>query len=170
VGLTNAKCNDAQCGFEMGMSPLGAMLAGADLLQMGCLLDALMAFDFATAVLGSEIAQMLKRVSRGLEFSEENLALGLLAQVGPGGTFIDTRHTLERARTTALLPRIADRSPRQQWQAKGALDAHGRAMQRVRDILTRDNPATFSPDVDARIRAEFAGLVAGDASMAWPSR
>ncbi|MBE9471013.1 MAG: hypothetical protein IMY75_02730, partial [Chloroflexi bacterium] len=37
------------------------------------------------------------------------------------------------------------------------------AMQRVREILTRDNPAVFSPDVDARIRAEFEGLVAGDA-------
>jgi trimethylamine--corrinoid protein Co-methyltransferase len=51
----------------------------------------------------------------------------------------------------------------------GALDAHARAMQRVRDILTRDNPATFSPDVDARIRAEFEGLVAGDAAIEWPS-
>ena len=42
-------------------------------------------------------------------------------------------------------------------------------MQRVRDILRRDNPATFSPDVDARIRTEFEGLVAGDAAMQWLS-
>jgi hypothetical protein len=42
-------------------------------------------------------------------------------------------------------------------------------MQRVREILTRDNPAVFSPDVDARIRAEFEDLVTGDATMEWPS-
>ena len=81
--------------------------------------------------------------------------------------FMDTRHTLKRMRTTALLPEIADRNPRQQWEAKGALDSHARAMRRVREILTRDNPAVFSPDVDARIRAEFEGLVSGDAAAEW---
>ena len=69
-------------------------------------------------------------------------------------------------RTTALLPEIADRRPRQEWEADGALDAHARAIRRAREILTGDNPAVFSPDVDARIRAEFEGLVAGEA-MAW---
>jgi hypothetical protein len=37
-------------------------------------------------------------------------------------------------------------------------------MRHVRDILSLDNPAVFSPEVDARIRADFAGLVAGDAT------
>ena len=43
-------------------------------------------------------------------------------------------------------------------------------MKRVRDILTRDNPAVFSPEVDARIRAEFEGLVSGEARLEWPAR
>jgi len=167
VGLPNAKVNDAQSGFETGMSALAAVLAGVDLIIMGGLLDALMAFDFAKAVIDNEIALMLKRVERGLEFSEENLALDVIAEVGPGGMFMDRLHTLKRMRTTALLPEIADRSPRQQWEERGALDAHARAMRRVREILTRDNPAVFSPDVDARIRAEFEGLVAGDAAVEW---
>ena len=169
VGLTNAKVNDAQSGFETGMSTVAALLAGVDLMNMGGLLDALMAFDFAKAVIDDEIALMLKRVKRGMEFGEEELALDVIAEVGSGGTFIDHRHTLKRIRTTAVLPEIADRSPRPQWQANGAQDAHSRAMQRVRDILRRDNPATFSPDVDARIRTEFEGLVAGDAAMGWLS-
>jgi len=168
VGLTNAKVNDAQSGFEMGMSSLAALLAGADLLNMGCLLDALMAFDFGTAVIGSEIAQMLKQAARGPEEGDAALGLDVIADVAPGGTFIDTRHTLQRIRETALLPSIADRSPRPRWQAQGALDAHGRAMVQVRDILTRDNPAVFSPEVDARIRAEFAGLASGEAHIDWP--
>lgn len=170
VGLTNAKGNDAQSGFETGMASLSALLGGADLLNMGCLLDALMVFDYGAAVMGAEIAQMLKRVHRGLEFSEENLALQPIAEAGPGGTYIDARHTLKRMRSTALLPAIADRSPRGQWQAGGALDAHGRAMQRAREILLRDGPSVFSPEVDAQIRAEFAGIVAGDASIDWDTQ
>jgi trimethylamine--corrinoid protein Co-methyltransferase len=166
VGLPNSKVNDAQSGFETGMSALAAMLAGVDFVSMGGVLDALMAFDFAKAVIDNEIALMIKRVKRGYEFSEENLALDVLAEVGPGGMFMDTRHTLKRMRTTALLPEIADRSARQEWEADGALDSQARAMRRVREILSGDNPAVFSPDVDARIRAAFEGLVAGEA-IAW---
>ena len=165
IGLTNAKVNDAQSGFETGMSTLAGVLAGTDMLNMGGLLDALMAFDFAKAVIDNEIALMLKRVKRGLEFSEENLALDVIAEVGPGGTFIDTRHTLKHMRTTALLPEISNRDARQRWQEQGAPDSQARAMRRVREILARDNPAVFSPDVDARIRAEFKELVAGDAVL-----
>jgi trimethylamine--corrinoid protein Co-methyltransferase len=165
IGLTNAKANDAQSGFETGMSTLAAALAGADMLNMGGLLDALMAFDFAKAVIDNEIALMLKRVERGVAFSEGALALDVIAEIGPGGTFIDTQHTLERMRTTALLPEIADRDPRDLWERKGALDAQDRAIQRVREILTRPNSAVFSPDVDRRIRAEFKGLVTGDPTV-----
>jgi trimethylamine--corrinoid protein Co-methyltransferase len=168
VGLTNAKVNDAQSGFETGMSALAAVLAGADLIAMGGLLDALMVFDFAKAVIDHEIALMLKRVKRGLEFSEENLALAVVAEVGPSGMFMDHPHTLMEMRRTAFLPEIADRSPRQKWEAEGAPDAQARAMRRVRQILTRDNPAVFSADVDARIRAEFGDLVAGDSTrLSW---
>jgi trimethylamine--corrinoid protein Co-methyltransferase len=121
-----------------------------------------MSFDFAKAVIDNEIALMLKKVRRGLEFSEENLALDLIAEVGPTGMFMDQQHTVERMRTTGLLPDVADRDPRGLWLEKGGIDSQARAMQLVREILTRDGQATFSADVDVRIRAEFAGMVAGE--------
>jgi trimethylamine--corrinoid protein Co-methyltransferase len=161
IGLTNAKVNDAQSGYETGMSTLAGMLGGVDMFNMAGLLDALMAFDFAKAVIDDEIASMLKKTTRGLEFSQENLALDLIRQVGPAGMFMDQPHTVERMRSTGFLPEIADRDPRQLWLEKGGLDSQARAMQRVRDILTRETAAGFSPEVDARIRAEFRGLVAG---------
>ena len=162
VGLTNAKVNDAQSGFETGMSSVAGVLAGMDMLNMGGLLDALKAFDFAKLAIDDEIALMLKRIKRGLEFSEDNLALDVIAHIGPGGAFMTHKHTRKWMKTVALLPTIADRESREGWEKKGALDSQARAMQRVREILTRDNPAVFAPDVDAQIRAKFEGLVAGD--------
>ena len=162
VGLTNAKINDAQSGFESGMSTLGSLLAGMDMLNMGGLLDALMTFDFAKTVIDNEIALMLKHVKRGFDFSEANLSLDVIKEVGPNGIYMDKPQTLQRMKTTPFYPKIADRDPRQKWEGEGSLDARARAMAHVRDILSRDNPAVFSPEVDARIRAEFKGLVAGD--------
>jgi len=161
IGLTNSKVNDAQAGYETGMSAVAAVMAGADMLNMGGLLDALMTFDYAKAVIDDEIALMLKRIKQGLDVREENLSLQVIAEVGPGGMFMEHPHTLERMRKTALLPPIADRSSRQQWKERGGLDAETRALARARDILARDNPAVFAPEVDERIRAEFKNLVPG---------
>jgi trimethylamine--corrinoid protein Co-methyltransferase len=161
IGLTNAKVNDAQSGFETGMSTLAGLLAGVDMLNMGGLLDALKVFDFAKAVIDDEIAQMLKRVKRGFEFDEKELALNVIAEVGPGGSFMVNAHTVKRMKTAALLTKLSDREARTQWEKKGALDTHARAMRRVREILTRDNNAIFSPEVEARVRSQFAELVPG---------
>jgi trimethylamine--corrinoid protein Co-methyltransferase len=155
VGLTNAKVNDAQAGYESGLSTMAATLGGLDLLAMGGLLDALMAFDYGKAVADHEVALMLKRVVRGLEFSPDNLALDLIAEVGPGGIFTDRHHTSKRMRTEALLPQIADRRPRDQWVAGGSRDTQSRALAKANEILHRDNPALFSPEVDGAIRSRF---------------
>jgi len=121
-----------------------------------------MTFDFAKAVIDNEIALMLKRLKRGIEFSVDNLLLKAIAEVGPGGMFMEHPDTLKRMRITAFLPSVADREPRQRWLEKGALDSTGRAMKRIREILAQGNPAVFSQEVDARIRGEFKNLVAGD--------
>jgi len=159
IGLTNAKVNDAQSGYETGMSAIAGLLGGVHMFNLAGLLDALMAFDFAKAVIDDEIARMLKQTARGIEFSEENLALDVVAEVGSGGMFADNLHTVQRMKSTALLPDIADRDPRQLWLERGGLDAHGRAMRRVRDLLTRPNNAGFTPELDEQIRQRFAGLL-----------
>lgn len=164
IGLSNSKINDVQSGFETGISSTAALLGGANMLNMGGLLDALKAFDFAKAVIDDEIAQMLKRIRRGMEFSEENLALDVIAEVKPGGTFMTHKHTVKWMRKVALMPRIADRDPREVWEKRGALDAYQRAKQRAAEILANPKPALFPAEIEARIRAAFPEMVRGDVS------
>lgn len=157
IGLTNSKINDAQSGYETGMSTVAAVLAGADMLNMGGLLDALKVFDFAKAVIDDEIALMLKRLKRGIEFNEAELALDVIAQVGPGGSFMVNPHTMKRMKSVGLLPALADRNARAQWESKGSLDTYARAQQRVNEILSRQAPG-FSAEVESRIHARFPEL------------
>jgi trimethylamine--corrinoid protein Co-methyltransferase len=169
IGLTNAKVNDAQSGFETGMSTIAGVLAGVDMLNMGGLLDALKVFDFAKAVIDDEIALMLKRLKRGLEFEEAELALEVIAAVGPGGSYMVQPHTVKRMKRAAFLPSLADRNARSHWESKGALDTHARAMARVREILANVGPPLLPPEAETRIRAEFPDLVSGELQMpeAW---
>ena len=162
IGLTNAHANDAQSGYETGMGVTGALLAGTDMLNMGGLLSSLMAFDFAKCVVDNEIALMLKRIKRGLEFSDEDLALDVIAEVGPGGSYMENMHTIANMRRAALYPNLAIREMREIWEEKGRPNAQACAMNQAGKILGADNPAVFSADLERKIRARFTELVAGD--------
>ena len=111
----------------------------------------------------NEIALMDKRVWRGLEFSEENLALAEIAAVGPGGSYMGRQHTKQRMKTTAVLPRLANREMRGQWEEAGRPDIDARALAEARRILAEPNAAVWDAALDAAIRQRFPGLVAGDA-------
>ena len=163
IGLSGAHCNDAQSGYETGMNITAAMLGRTHMFNTGGLLSSLMAFDYAKAVIDAEMGLMLKRLKRGLEFSEQSLALDVIAEAGHGGSYLELAHTLENMRNAALTPGVATRQMRGQWEDGGRPDANTTALQHAAKILSRDNPAVFSEDVDRKIRERFRDLVAGDA-------
>ena len=165
IGLSNSKLNDAQSGYETGMSSVAGVLAGADMLNMAGLLDALKVFDFAKAVIDDEVAQMLKRVKRGITFSEDELALDVIANVKPGGSFLMNPHTTKRMKTEALLTKISDRDQRNIWEKKGALDARGHAMQRANEILAKNTASLISEEAEQRLRKEFPNLIQSELEM-----
>ncbi|HEY3476822.1 MAG TPA: trimethylamine methyltransferase family protein [Anaerolineales bacterium] len=165
IGLTNSKVNDAQSGYETGLSTMAGLLAGMDMMNMGGLIEALKTFDFAKAVIDDEIAQMLKRMKRGLEFSEENLAVDVIKKIGPGGSFIVEPHTIKRMKTAGLLTKLSDRDTRTQWEKKGAHDIQARAIARVREILAKPSSTTFSSEVEERIREHFTDLIAAEMAV-----
>ncbi len=162
IGLTNAKVNDAQAGYETGMSAMGGVVGGMDMFNIGGLIDALKTFDFAKAVIDDEVAQMMKRVKRGISFSEEDLALDLIKQVGPGGSFIVAKHTIARMKTEAVMTKMADRDARSIWEKKGSMDIQAHAMKKVRDIMSTNTASLISDELDAKLRAEFPDMVSGD--------
>ena len=163
IGLSGAHCNDAQSGYETGMNITAAMLGRTHMFNTGGLLSSLMAFDYAKAVIDAEMGLMLKRLKRGLEFSEQSLALDVIAEAGHGGSYLELAHTLENMRNAALTPGVATRQMRGHWEDGGRPDANTTALQHAARILSRDNPAVFSADVDRKIRERFRDLVAGDA-------
>jgi trimethylamine--corrinoid protein Co-methyltransferase len=162
IGLTNSKLNDAQSGYETGMSGMGGIVSGMDMFNIGGLIDALTTFDFAKTVIDDEVAQMLKRVKRGISFKDDDLAVDLIKQIGPGGSYIVAKHTISRMKTEAVMTKIADRDARTIWEKKGALDTQARALNKVKEIMANNTASLLSPEVDAKLRAAFPGLVAGE--------
>jgi trimethylamine--corrinoid protein Co-methyltransferase len=65
-------------------------------------------------------------------------------------------------KTEAVMTKMADRDARTIWERKGALDIQARAMNKVKEIMSKNPEALISPEVDEKLRAAFPGLVAGE--------
>ncbi|MDP2989334.1 MAG: trimethylamine methyltransferase family protein, partial [Kiritimatiellota bacterium] len=95
VGLTDSKRPDAQAGLESGVTLMLGAAAGANIFgHLGiCGVDQAASLDML--VLQNEVIRYVESVVRKVELSDDTLGLDIIAEVGPGGTFIDQPHTAE---------------------------------------------------------------------------
>ncbi len=82
---------------------------------------------------------------------DETLALDLMAQVGPGGAFIATDHTVRHHRRELLLSKLLSREPRAVWEEDGAKDLWERAGEMVKRILDEHQPLPLSEEASQQI-------------------
>ncbi len=158
AGMTDAKIPDIQAGFEKAMSVVLAALAGSNFIHHAAgMLENMNSVAAEQFVIDNDILGMALRVLRGVEVSDETLALDTIHQVGPGGHFLMADHTLRHMRTEFFYPSaVVDRRGWEGWLADGGRDAAARAREIARDILANHRPEPLAPAVDGWIRQRFA--------------
>jgi trimethylamine--corrinoid protein Co-methyltransferase len=78
---------------------------------------------------------MVKRLLRGVEVSDETLALEVIESVGPGGNYLAAGHTRKHYREMIWQPDLLNRMAYDNWKNAGAMTFGERANLRVREIL-----------------------------------
>jgi len=140
VGLTDSKCVDAQAGLEAGMTLLSGALAGADIFGHFGICGADQATSLDILVMQNEIIHYVERVCRGVEVNDDTLALDIIEEVGPGGTFIDREHTARHFRKELWFPRLLDRNFYQAWADSGGRGMDQRCREEKRRLLAGHRP------------------------------
>lgn len=155
-GMTDAKLPDAQYGMEKALTFALAAHAGANrMCEFGGMLGSLMGCSFESMVIDDELGGMLARTLRGIEVSDETLAVDVIHDCATGpGHFLGNPHTLEHMGTEFVYPELLDRERTDTWEDDGKTDLLERARGRSDDILGRHFPNHFG-DADAIVRDEF---------------
>jgi trimethylamine:corrinoid methyltransferase-like protein len=65
-------------------------------------------------------------------------------------------------KTEAVMTKLADRDARTIWEKKGATDIQTRAMKKAKDIMKSNPQPLISEEMEAALRIEFPGMVAGE--------
>jgi len=154
MGMSDAKVVDAQNGLESGIGTVLAALAGVNMVSGAGMLDFESCFSLEKLVIDAEIIGMAKRLIRGMDDSEEPLALTIMRQVGHAGNFLKTRHTRKWFRKEQYIPSaVIDRDFRQTWEDKGAQDTAARAHERVEEVVAAYQPKPLPADVVKELEA-----------------
>ena len=133
---TSSKTIDYQAGYEQSMALLTQVLSGATVISYQGGMYAELYASPVKAVIDDDIVGMTKRLLRGIDTSEEGMALELIREIGPmPGSFMDTDETLENWRDECYVPAVASRQSYQEWSVTGRKNILEKAEERCQTLL-----------------------------------
>jgi trimethylamine--corrinoid protein Co-methyltransferase len=145
--VTASPVVDAQAAYESSMSIWGAVTGGASLLYQGAgWLEGGLTASFEKLILDAEMLQQIAEVLAPVEVSDDTLGLDAIAEVGPGGHFFGTAHTLARYETAFYRPMLSDGRTFEAWHEDGARTVTERANAAWKRLLAEYQPPPLPPD------------------------
>jgi trimethylamine--corrinoid protein Co-methyltransferase len=162
---TGAKSADWQAGVENGLSGMASWLGGADMLCGAGLLYGASVHSIAQLVLDAELFDLVCHLAGGVPVTDEDLALEVIEEVGPGGHFLAQPHTLRNMRRM-WQPHVFGRDTWEDWIAAGRPEPRDRARERARQILAEHEPIPLESGVEESIRGVIAAYAGDEAEGA----
>ena len=157
AGATDSKWPDAQAGHEKCLAVTMALQAGAHFVTQAAGTQAsLMATALESYVIDNDMLGGILSAHSAIEVSPATLDPAAIHDAATGaGHFLGEAETLARMTSDFLYPQIGDRRSIGAWQEDGAPDIWRLAHQRVRAILSADQPAVIDPGLASGLETEF---------------
>jgi trimethylamine--corrinoid protein Co-methyltransferase len=126
--LNTSKVPDAQSAWETMWTTWPAVLSHTNFVMHAVgWLEGGLTVSYEKIILDAESLAMFQHFLNGFEIDDATLALGEIAEVGPGGHHFGTPHTQARYSTEFHETSVADRQGYEAWLAGGGADAARRA-------------------------------------------
>jgi trimethylamine--corrinoid protein Co-methyltransferase len=156
-GHSDSKEPDAQAAWETAMSTVLASMGGCNYIHHAAgMLESSMTVSFEHFVMNDEIIGRALRILKGIDVDAEHLAVEAIREVGPGGNFMTSPHTLAHLRTEFFPGNgVTDASPRAKWEENGSCDTRARARQMAKRLISRARGSYLPEEVDRAIRDQY---------------
>ena len=148
---SDSKLPDAQQGYDFTLTAMPAALAGANVIYGLGAIESLITFDFAAMIMGAEQAERIMQVIGGIAITDENMALDLIHDVGPGGEYMTQKHTFQHMREMSS-GKLFNRLNRQTWEKKmGDKSISEQAYEEADRILKNHEPMPLPEGAEKEI-------------------
>ena len=155
AGASDSKMPDMQAGWEQMCSNVMAGLSGLNMVYEAAGMHAsLLGFCLESLILSDDIIGQALRCVRGIEVTDETLALDQMEQVCMGGPghYLGTDQTLSRMQSDYVYPTFGDRTSPKEWAELEKPNLLEKATKRKEEILSECSAARFDSQLDANLR------------------
>lgn len=152
MGMSDAKINDAQGGFETGIGAIMAALSGVNVISGAGILDFVRCQSLEKLVVDNEICGMAYRLIDGIAQRDEPIALNLFKDFSAETQFLSMPHTRKWYREEHTFPKLIDRDPYDTWVSKGRKSITDRAKEEVKSLLQKNPPPLPDKETQKALR------------------
>jgi trimethylamine--corrinoid protein Co-methyltransferase len=145
-GSTDSKVLDQQCGMEATISLLTALLHGANIVHDIGFMDAGLQGSLQMIAICNDTLGFIRAMTKGVAVDDETLALDVIEELGPTGSYLGHEHTLRHFKEP-YYSKLADKNPYAVWQKRGGTSMEQRASKMVDDILAKHQPEQLSAEI-----------------------
>jgi trimethylamine--corrinoid protein Co-methyltransferase len=155
--VNSSNCVDVQAAYESGMALWGCIMGGVHMVEHAAgWLEGGLTASFEKLIVDAEMLQMMREFLQPLNTDGLAEAMDAIAEVGPGGHFFGTGHTLARFETAFYSPLLSDWRNFETWEESGSIDGTRRANAIWKQLLA----SYEEPPMDPARREELGAYVA----------
>jgi trimethylamine---corrinoid protein Co-methyltransferase len=152
AGGSDAKLVDQQAAIDAALTLAVESISGGQLIHDLGYLESGLTFSLAQLAICDEIVAWLKPFLKPVEINDETLALDLIDQLGPDGSFLNTPHTRKHYRER-WYPNLIERFNYSQWEKKGGQTLAQRAADKVEALLMTHHAEPLSAAAATAVQA-----------------
>ena len=147
-----ANAVDAQAAYESVFSLWAAVMGGANMVLHGAgWMEGGLQACFEKMVIDADLLGMVGAFLEPPATDTGSLAVDAIAEVGPGGHFFGSAHTLARYRDAFFKPMVSDWRNYESWAEAGSPTALDHAERLVAELLDAYEPPALADDVRAEL-------------------
>jgi len=150
-GVTDAKIVDQQATAEAALTLLAETLVGGNIIHDVGYLESGLGYSFELLAICDDIIGWIGAFLKGIDVSDETLAVEVIKKAGHEGSYLATEHTRKNFKDE-WYPQLFERDNFTSWEGKGSKTLAQRAGERVEKILLEHQPEPLSQEVQKQLR------------------
>ncbi|MEX2275052.1 MAG: trimethylamine methyltransferase family protein [Actinomycetota bacterium] len=152
-GLASANSVDGQAAAETQNMLWATMLAGTDfVLHAAGWLEGGLCASYEKLALDLELLSIFAKLREGIGFSEEEFGFDALAEVGPGGLFLGSPHTMKHFKEWLYMSPLFQTPDFATWESMESLTVADRANVAWKQLLEGYEDPGLDPAIDEELR------------------
>ena len=152
-GISDSYAADAQAALESSLALSTTLRSGSNfILHAAGILGSYLAMSYEKFLIDEEILGMLLRMFKPMEFSDKEIDLETIKNVGIGGEYLTHPKTFKKFRDEYYMPELIQRQSYDAWENSGKKHIHEIAAEKLKTRMESYEKPDIAPDIESKLK------------------